>query len=158
MHARTAFVLVLVLAACRDDPQTAPRAAAAPAAPATPAHITVTRMSPPSDGHGVLDIEIRNDSDKELGCYHVEVFYQGADGAPLPVRINGRDKRATTTSVSGGDSICKPHQTCNAQLKYLEIPVGAVTATVRPLSISAVNARRTGCEDTPLFHAPMTPS
>jgi hypothetical protein len=147
------FVLVfaLILAACRDDPQTAPRPAAAPV------HIKVTRVSPPSAGTGVLDIEIRNDSDKELACYHLEVFYQGLDGAPLPVRINGRDRRATTTSISLGDSICKPHMTCTAQLKYLAIPPGAVTATVRPLSVKATNARRTGCEDTPLLHVPMTP-
>ncbi len=155
MLARTAFVvvLVLVLAACRDDPKTA----APPAAAAAPAHITVTRLSPPSAGDGVLDIEIRNDSDKELACYHLEVFYQDAHGAPVPVRINGRDKRATTTSISLGQAICKPHATCTAQLKYLEVPAGAVAATVRPLSIKAMNARRTGCEETPLFAQRMTP-
>jgi len=151
MHVRTALGVVLVLAACRDDPQTAPRPAAAPV------HITVTRVSPASVSTGVLDIEIRNDSAKELACYHLEIFYQGADGAPLPVRINGRDRRATTTSLSGGDAICKPHETCTAQLKYLTIPPGAVAATVRPLTIKAMNARRTGCEETPLFDVPMTP-
>ena len=147
MRARSAFVLILVVAGCRDDPQTAPPHAAAPV------HITVTRVPPASDGAGVLDIEIRNDSDKEVGCYHLEVFYQGADGAPVPVRINGRDRRATTTSISGGEAICKPHET---QLKYLTIPAGAVTATVRPLTVKAMNARRTGCEETPLFDVPMT--
>lgn len=152
MHARAVFVaFVLVFTACRDDPQTAPRPAAAPA------DIIVTRLSGPSDGHGILDIEIRNNSDKELACYHLEVFYQGADGAPLKVRINGRDKRATTTSISLGQAICKPHTTCTAQLKYLEIPLGAVTATVRPLTIKAMNARRTGCEETPLLEQRMTP-
>lgn len=153
MHARTAFVLILVLAACRDDSQ---KNGPGPAAAAV--HITVTRVSPPSDGAGVLDIEIRNDSDKELACYHLEVFYQGSDGVPLPVRINGRDRRATTTSISGGDAICKAYETCTAQLKYLTIPAGAVTATVRPLTVKAMNARRTGCEETPLLDVPMSPS
>jgi hypothetical protein len=151
MHARTALVVGFVLAGCRDAPKTAPGAAVAPV------HFTVTKMSPPSEGSGVLDVEIRNDSDREVGCYHVEVAYQDASGSPVAVRINGRDRRATTTSVSGGDSICKPHETTTAQLKYLAIPAGAVTATVRPLSVKAINAQRTGCEETPLFHAPMTP-
>jgi hypothetical protein len=150
MRTWTVFVVVFVLAGCRDDSQTAPRPAAAPV------QITVTKVSPADDGHGVLDIEIRNDTDKEVGCYLVEVAYQGRDGAPLTLRINGRDRRVTVASLSGGDSICEPHKTCTAQMKYLTIPADAVTATARPLKVKAINARRTGCEETPLLDVPMS--